>query len=607
MASADLVLFAINSALKLSAAARAQYVASTQSRPLTFPLPDVDFSPDTLSAINWFRGAGAKYQSESRTLLALKSTLASNASSIDISRQLDDDTSKTLMANYDVYFKMSLLERGVRLGEKADIDNASMLSLLQIRQWRDGESPHPSLLKRIAGNLIDTAVDYFVRVPGALNTNSKHAKAIKALVSGLDKIEFTDALTPQNSGNLPQQLLLATLETVSEQASEIVSDPRYQNLIELTAQSLSTDLSKYFATVAQAGGEVPIDQQKRAGDWAELVFRSVLGSAGKAVVDNPAFFLKQTKAPQQALTSQVGSAVLDAILSSPQGELDKAFNSAALQSVIKASVSVISQHPSLLVKDDQKALTVIVQQVSAELAGFTEPLGADLIPKTIELILQKTADNVELFWLDENGNPKPNPLIQVAKTVIATLQVLPEGATWRIQFTRPSVDQLIDWTMQAVVDNPAWLLDKAGDVNSNLEVALSAMLGSLRKLDDIRFSSQNAVALIEVGLKAVMLNQDFVKKRDQDQQVVIAAIFDVVLDSFFGHGVSPAQRQFVHFQLVSFFMDELLQEIAKIEGKTLDLVVMANQIKAMLTEFRNLDQPRIKVLVVQIVAATLAD
>lgn len=607
MASADLVLFAINSALKLGAAARAQYVASTQTRALTFPIPDVDFSPDALSAINWFRGAGKQYQNESKTLLILQPRLTSSISSIDLMRELDDDLKSGLLVNYDVYFKIELLNQGVRLGEKVDIDNAAMLSLLHIRQWQQGESPHPTLLKRVAGNLIDTAVDYFVQVPGALNENSQHGKALKALLNGLDKIQFSDALTPQNIGNLAQKMLVATLETVDEQASQITSDPRYQKLIELSVQSLSADISAHFSSISHVQDDVPIDQRERAGKWAELVFRSVLESAGKAVVSNPAFFLKQDKAPQQALTSQVGSAVLNAILASPRGELDSIFNSDTLQSVIKASLNVVSHHPALLVREEQKAITVIVQQVSAELAEFTEPLGADLIPKTLDLILQKTADNVELFWLDENGNPRSNSLIKVTKTVIAALQTMPDGASWRVRFTRPDIDQFLVWILQAVVDNPVWLLDKAGQVNNNLEVALSAMLGSLRQLDDLRLSSHRALELIQVGLKAVMLNHRFVEKRDQDQKVVIAAVFDVVLDGFFGQSVSDEQRQFVQFQLVSFFMHKLLQELAKFDAKAVNVLALGNQIKGMLDDFKNLDQAIIEGLVVQIVAAALAE
>lgn len=607
MASADLVLFAVNSALKLSAAAREQYIASTQSRELTFPIPDVDFTPDALSAVNWFRNEGRKYLEESVTLNGLQNRFASDDSSISIVRDLDPQKTKDLLRNYDVYFKIDLLTQGVQLGEQAGIDNAAILSLLQIRQWNQGESPHPSLLKRVAGNLIDTAVDYFVRVPNAINENSKHAKALKALVSGLDKIKFSEALGPQLGEDLPQKLLLATLETVSEHASQISSDPRFQQLISLSAQSLSQDLNKYYESVANGSGDVPIDQRSRASEIAELMFRSVLGSAAQAAVENPAFYFKQSGEADQALTSQVGGAVLKAILDSPQGELDSAFNADTLKSVMRASLRVVSQHPGLLVSQDQKALTDIVKEVSHELATYSDSLGSDLVPKVLTLILEKTAENVELFWLDEDGNPKPNALVSVAKTVISVLDTIPDEAVWRIQFTRESIEHLVSWTIQSVVDNPAWLLSKIGEENEDLALALTAIVRSIRRLDDLRLSSRNAIELIQVGLKAAMLNHEFVRQRAPEQQVFIAEVFDVILAQFFGQEVSQSQRQFIQFSLMTFITDRLLQEVAKHSAQAINLLLLAEKLKTMLNDIRNLTQPEIEQFIVQMLFDSLIE
>lgn len=607
MVSADLILFTINSALRLNAAARAHYVASTQVRELTFPIPSVDFTPDALSAVAWFRQEGKAYISESKTLMSLEPELSGERPSIAIVRDLDEKSSLALLANYEVYFKIEQAKSGVALGDEVDIDNAALIPLLHIQQWQRGESPHPSLLKRVAGNLIDAAVDYFIQIPGALNKNSKHAKAIRALVEGLDKIEFTQALTPENIGNLPEQLLVATLETVSEKATDVVSDPRYQKLIMIAAQSLSEDIRSYFESITDAQGDVPIDQRQRASHWAELVFRSILGSAGKAVFENPEFFLKQTDEPQKALSSQVGSAVLSAILSSPQGQLDEVFNNDTLASVIKSSLSVVSQHPTLLVNEDQRALSAIIQQVSEELADFSKPLGTDFIPFALDLILSKTANNVELFWLDEQGQPKSNSLVKVVKTVVAVLQNVPDDANWRVTITRTNIDLLLSWTLQQVVENPAWLLDKAGEVNPNLELALNAMMSSIRTLDDVRLSSANAAEIVQVGLKAVMLNQDFVKARPDNQQLAISAIFDVFLNAFFGKQVNEQQRQFLQFHVVSLFMDKFLQELARHDATLVNLLVLTEQVKAMLTQFRNLDEQTIELLIIRMFGLIFAE
>src|SRR5687768_14798378 len=70
---------------------------------------------------------------------------------------------------------------------------ADVASLLVLNQWERGRSPFPSAVQRVAGTLVEVAIDYFLHVPGGLSEHSRQGKTLRAFLGGLDDVRFQDA------------------------------------------------------------------------------------------------------------------------------------------------------------------------------------------------------------------------------------------------------------------------------------------------------------------------------------------------------------------------------------------------------------------------------
>jgi hypothetical protein len=597
MASTELVMFAINTAVKLGGAARKHYVASTQSRDITFPLPDSIGQPDITSALNFFLEPtrGAKYL-DTVDFLKIHIKPHVQLSVAHIEERLDSTQRATLLRCYKNYYVVFDARNRLVYGND-EVSAVELETMLQISQWQEGDSPHPTLLMRVAGNLVDVAVDYFLQVPEAFSKEGKNGKAIEAVLTGLDKIQFTDAIEPQNLGDLPQRLLIVTLETVSENSEHIISEPRFQELVSIATSSLAKDINTKIKQI-DANGEtdsvVLRDKKQQTIKWGEFVFRSVLSSAGRAMVEQPQKFLKQSDAAQQDLTTTVAGALLDAILADDSQSIFQAgLNQKTLERLMLASIEVIGRHPDLIVADGikhRKAITAIVQSTAAELGSQAALFGDDMVANVTRLILENTGENLELFWPDIDNNPKKNLLVKVAKIVIEILaEEPPFAAKWKPKFTRNDIDALLQFVLEEVVTYPNWLIEEVGELNDNLTLALEAIVGSLRKMERPMISSANVTSLIKVGLQAVIMNQAFVK-RMQDERLPIEALYDVLFDEISGQN-NDMKVQWKNLRVT--VIERVLEEVSTIiaeKGVDENLIqVVENAFKVSLLQQTKLD------------------
>ena len=75
MVSSDLILFAIQSALKLGVQARAAYVDATSRRSLLLPLPNYQAKSNVHDAVEYFKDQGKRHIPESKLLEDLRDQL----------------------------------------------------------------------------------------------------------------------------------------------------------------------------------------------------------------------------------------------------------------------------------------------------------------------------------------------------------------------------------------------------------------------------------------------------------------------------------------------------------------------------------------------------
>src|SRR6266581_6999135 len=528
--SAALVLFAIRSALKLGQQLRLAYVDNTKRRELVLPLPNFFSSPDVVSATNYFAGPGERHGAASARLAAMLHKLKQP-------ELLSEAEQSELCAFHAEFFNVDLAQSG-RLGQASDGSSLSadeLNALITIRQWQRGTDPNPPGGQRLAGTFVEIGIDYFLNVPGALNKNSSHGKFVAGFLDALSGINLTE----EQLRDLPVRLFVASVETVSAHPEWMTGDTQVQELVKVATQAVSTNTARRLQQL-QTGGNSDLVKEQRVLDWAELVFRSVLSSAGHLVLAEPKRFLGVPGDAESALVTQVGHAVLGLVLDVDKLDSQRLFSTKGLGKIIRAALGVAGEHPEILIGSKNAALQKLLGEIAKQLSQYDTPLTPDLLPELARLILSKTGEHLALLWPDFSNKPE-NHLLLTA--VGATLQILTRppdaGAKWKLQFSRDDLLAVIPAVVNELTANPNWLLSKAGKEADNLRAALSAAMAVLRNRADQRLGPSTAVEILTETIRAVGLRQEFLGQLPQGippaGQPIIAAALDAVLAAAFNH------------------------------------------------------------------------
>jgi hypothetical protein len=564
MASSDLILFAMQSALRLGVQARAAYVDATRRRALVLPLPNYQAKSDVYDALEYFKSSGKRHISESKLLKDLRNYLVKTNNITQIVNTLTEEQKTELMVLHSDFATLDFIEKGFEFEKASDqFTPEDLINILRIRQWRKGNDPHPTLLRRFAGTFIEIGVDYFAHFPGALNKNSRHGKALYVLFNSLDQITFSEEFAEERIWDLPGRLLIATLETISENSEFLSGDPKYQKLIAVTSNALVKDVANRINTIREStGGAGNEDREERVKAWAELVFRSVLASGGRFVASNPKEFLGVEEPAESELASHVGQAVLGFVLDQPEGHLDRVFGREGLEVVIRAGLSALSKHPELLLHTENVGLKSLLSQVASELVRHEALLETGILPEVAHLILDKTGENLYLLWPQWAKHPENHLLLTAARVVLESLASVPPAAKWRPQFTRDDMLRVFEATFDEFVNNPGWLIDRSGKVNDNLKVALEAVVGVLRKQQDRRLSTHDASHILSAALKAVARRQEFLQRLPNGMPMV-AALIDAILSSIFRKKDDKATWSLVRSEVIIGTIEAVLKLLAE--------------------------------------------
>ena len=526
MAAPELVLLGIKGSLKIGTQIRAAYVDATRGRALVLPLPDFDPEPDKNIARTYFKRR-ADVIFEPTELVSLVQKIKQGAT-------LSDAENDSLLIYYREHQFIDYVLNGNEVRVTTDgavFSGDGLTEVLRIRQWQRGAEPHPSTLQRLAGTFLELGIDYFSTVPGALNLQSREGKALHAFLSGFDQIEFAEVPL----GNLPEQLFFATLETVSENADLLTEDPNIQELISVTTTGLVTDVRSKIEEIRRVGPDAEKEQQVTR--WAEVVFRSVLSSAGGLVVADPRKFLGIEQAGQSALVSAVGSAMLDIVLSQPAGQLERAFSKQGLDSLVKAALTAVARHPELVAGDETR-LHKLIGEVASQMSQLDSVLGSSILPELGRIVIERMADNLELLWPDGATDPGKNLVLVAARTVLTEMSRKPgDGDPWSLAFTRENLLTVVEAVADEIAEAPGWILNAAGEVDVHLEAAVQSMIAVLRSRGDARLNSDLAVELVGAGIRGAALRAEFLD-RIADQRPLVAVLLDHILSVVLDQGLN---------------------------------------------------------------------
>ncbi len=533
---AELIMFAIRSAIKLGQQSREAYVDATRRRDLLLPLPNFPAAITVDDAGQYFIGPAASRVQRPSRLADLVDKWKSRA-------KLTADEERELLTFRREIFLQELAEAGepVRAADSSLVSSDDLKALLAVRQWAKGADPTPSVLQRVGGTLIEIGVDYFATVPGALNVNSTQGKLAQAVLTGLEPIKFSEV----SLNELPARLFVATLETVSGQPALLTGDPKIQELIKVTASGLAQDVNARIAAM-RAGGNSNSSREERVLEWGELIFRSILSTGGKMVLDDPQTFLGVKPSGEAALVSDVGKAVLTLILDAPAGDLSRVFSRQSVDTVTKAALTAVAQHPEILVDKKNQSLQALLSSVAGELGQFDSLTTAGVLPEVTRLILEKTGENLDLLWPDLAKNPHDHLLVAAAKTTLSVLAKPPAaGAQWKPTLARADLLAVTETVFDELIQNPIWLASAAPDGKASLKVALEAALDVIRARGSSNLSTATAAEILQEAVKAVATRTEFLDPVPVSgtAKPLIAAALDASLATIFSQpGAKTAWR-----------------------------------------------------------------
>ncbi len=548
-------MLAIRSGIRLGQQIRKGYIDATKRRDLVLPLPKFFADVDPLDEASWFHsGDGQKYLASAKRLQDIITKFGSQ-------QPLTESEKKEVHEYYRDYRTLFLAERGLlpaveENGVEQNFPAIEVVAWVTVRQWAKGTDPNPSTLQRMAGTFIEIGVDYFATMPGALHKDSGWGKAMAGFLEAMDKVDFAEG----RLSDLPERLLVAGLETLAAQPEFLTGDAKVQEIIKVTAQSLSEDVATRLAQID--AGDLPA--QIRVKDWAELTFRSVLGSAGRLVVAQPERFLGISDLGRGALLTNVGNAVLGLVLDHPDKRLDYMFSRDGLEMVIKAALTTLGEHPEILVQTDNEGLRALLSQTAKELSEFDTLLNPDVLPEMLRVVLEKTAQNLDLIWPDLKKHPETNLALTAAKATLAALSQPIPGVKWKLRFTKDHLVRVTETIIDELVANPQWLLNKAGAQNENLEATLRAVLKVLSQRGDERISPETGVRIMEEVVRAVVLRQEFIQRLPDTEEALVVSTLDTLMSAIFSKNLDPqAAWQLIRTQAIEGLTEVTLRLLSR--------------------------------------------
>lgn len=542
--SAALVLFAIRSAVKLSQQVRLAVVDATRRRSITLPLPNFFTDTDELDAADWFQSMpqGKRfvegYEREGRRF-------PPDARLGELLGRADSWTTEEKRELVDLHIKYRNLVHAEEGGwdwsggNSGAADPDEVYALLTIQQWRRGTDPTPSTLHRVAGTLVEIGIDYAMSSPDLLDKNSKRGQAIYGFLSALDGLDFKEG----DLQELPGRLFVAVLETAAEHRELISGDLRIQEFIKVTTTAVSKDVAVRLKAIREdaALDEIGKDAARAwVQDWAQLVFRSVLGSGGRLVLSDPGRFFGVDDPGRTELISKVGNSLLDLVLAE-NGKWGRLITREGLETMLKAALEAVGNHPEILSETKNEGVLRLIVGLAEDLRKTNGLLNLDVLPEVVRLVLENTGENLPLFWPDLQHKPEANLLMIAARTTLEILSRPPaEGDTWRPRLRRQDLLEVTEVVIGELVNNPGWLVDKAGKLDRTLRDVVESVLGALRGRADQRLSLSTAVEILKAALRSAALRPEFLKNLPSGGPMILGALLDTVMGTVFAQGQDSA-------------------------------------------------------------------
>lgn len=511
----ELMFFAIQAGTRLYGAIRRADIDATRAAALTIPLPRAP-GVDAAAAMMWFLNAGSDAATEEvQALLAI-----------------DDLSNEQETRLVELYRDLRGLDDGAAaLGAST----RELTAIHTIRQWQEGEEgAPPSPLATIGGEVFNIAVDYFASTPGAVSRDRPEGRALLAVLETLDDHDFQG----KNLSDWGGQIVLAVIGAVSVNPDLVSGGEREQLLVKSAAGALARSAAEHIAA------DLPSKERWRAATWLNLLGGAVLEGGVDAIGSNPALFLGVDAAgnpdPTKTVAFDVTKALADLLVGADGQLTTSAIGTAGgLHSVVRAAIESVAANPDVLGPDKRGVRTIVIGVLQDVLGDVTE-LPPDLGPELIRSILARTGENLSLVFPDAGADGAKNLLVVASASLLNALGTKPADGSWHPRLGREQVLGVVDTVLDAVVDDPGWLIEAADGASDDLGAAAKAAIQALAGTRGDRLTTGSAAQIIEAAVLAVIENRGLLARipgpDDASERAAVTAVIEAVVATAFGDG-----------------------------------------------------------------------
>lgn len=416
-------------------------------------------------------------------------------------------------------------------------------ALFLVKQWRDGSDPKRSPVQRIAGTVIEIAMDYVKVDPTLFSGNGTGDRITRAFLLSLSEVDFAES----DYDDLLLDVMRASLETFRVNTDIVISEEHLAALL----NQVSCTLAGAIDEAAQSGDD---DKLRALYRLRREMLQDVIRVSAETVSDNMTAFIGVADSRKERLLENVFTAVLDTIAT--ESDL---INRKTLTDVYAAALRAVAQNPALLLPENNgnrshALLRSMIAGIGIELAhnSSSDPPGIftpEISKDIIEVALQVLSDH--LPTLAGSGDPEKQLLVDALHRLALSLRddfhadrkisALLDGL-----FTRQQLVDLTRIVFTAVARTPEGLLQSVDD--DSRRSALAQIIGSVAasiSVDAKQFlSGEDYLDLFSAALQAFMVNPDRLLSLDTADPAdnVMARVIAAVVNSVVKHAESDGRN-----------------------------------------------------------------
>jgi hypothetical protein len=553
--TAELVALAIQAGVRLARAGRRIYLENTAAREIAISLP-ASFTSPIGEARSW--AAQLELTGDPRFAEVYQAAYEADASA--------DTPEQQRLASLELV-QIYLLDVSRGLVPTLAGHAGELAGLAALSQWGKDESPLPHPLQRVAGALVETAIDHFLHTPGALNAESRRGRAVRSLLEGLDDFDYQES----RWDSILIALFSAGLETLCDHPELVTGDADRQRLLGGLMKRVAGDVQRRLQALAPAGD---LDAEDRIRDVATTLLRSTLRNGGVLLAENPAV-MGIEKGAERAFFEQTFSSFMDLLVPDPAagGPLDvgaalrRVASSRGMDRLVSAALLAGSEYPEAFGVENGAAarwLQYVLRSLYENHAGGRSFFDVDLFAEIAALVIRNgSADLPRLLGTDAHAQATA---VLVARELYALLAHTEgvDAPRWRMTLARSEVLGVFEDVLHAIAASPAWAIEMGGDrarlaelVRAGVQTLMDLGEGSFKQLLRGDHLEPLLAAALRTGLAERLSGRDRerVAKRVRDAAALVRS-----------HGISGLE-----FALASGAVQDLLA--ALVESGSVEVLV----------------------------------